>query len=120
MDKMQALDSFWGGFGLMAYDQNTVPDDAALPYITYEAASDDFGNSVQLNASIWYRSASWAGASRMEEHIAKSIGRGGVMIPFEGGAMWIRKGTPWAQRMSDPNDDMIRRVVLQITAEFLD
>ena len=35
MDKYQAINEFWNRFGVMAYDENTVPDDAELPYITY-------------------------------------------------------------------------------------
>jgi hypothetical protein len=33
--------------------------------------------------------------------------------------VWIQRGIPFAQRMSDPTDDTIRRIVLQITAEFI-
>ena len=42
MDKAQALHSFWSGFGLTAYDENTVPDGAQLPYITYEVEGDPY------------------------------------------------------------------------------
>ena len=31
MDKFQAQQSFWSSFGLTAYDENTVPDDAEYP-----------------------------------------------------------------------------------------
>lgn len=31
----------------------------------------------------------------------------------------LKRGSPFAQRMSDPNDDMIRRIYINITAEFL-
>ena len=120
MNKMQTLHSFWSGFGLKAYDENTVPDNAVLPYITYEAASNDFGSSVALSASVWYRSSSWSDITAKEQEIADFIGRGGRMIAYDGGAMWIVKNTPWAQRMSEPSDDTIRRIVLNISIEFLD
>ena len=55
-----------------------------------------------------------------EEQIAEFIGRGGVMISYDGGSMWIQKASPWAQRMNDPSDEMIRRIVLNVTIEFLD
>ena len=35
MDKQQAIHGFWSSFGITAYDENSVPDDAELPYITY-------------------------------------------------------------------------------------
>jgi hypothetical protein len=40
-------------------------------------------------------------------------------IKFDGGRLYIAKGNPFAQRMADPNDDMIRRMYLNIQAEFL-
>ena len=119
MNKMQSLQAFWGGFGLDAYDETTVPDNAQLPYITYEASTDDFGNTLAQTASLWYRSQSWADITAKEEQIADFIGRGGRMVAFDGGSMWINKATPWAQRMEEPSDDMIRRIVLNITIEFL-
>lgn len=120
MDKIQALHSFWSGFGLKAYDEMTVPDDAKLPYITYGVTSDDFGNNVMQTASIWYRSKSWSEITKKEQEISSYITRGGKMVPFDGGSIWIRKGTPWAQRLSDASNYDIRRIVLNVNIEFLD
>jgi len=119
MNKMQTLHAFWSSFGLKAYDETSVPDNAQLPYITYEASSDEFGNKIAQTASLWYRSSSWADITEKEEQIAEFIGRGGVMVAYEGGSMWIQKAVPWAQRMDDPSDEMIRRIVLNVTIEFL-
>ena len=119
MTAMQALHAFWSSFNLPAYDENTVPDKTALPYITYEAKEDFFNSTMALSASIWYRSPSWADVTAKEEQIAFFIGRGGRMVAFDEGAFWIKRGTPWAQRMSDASDEMIRRIVLNIEIEFL-
>jgi hypothetical protein len=35
MNKSQALQSFWESFGIPAYNEYTVPDNAEMPYITY-------------------------------------------------------------------------------------
>lgn len=128
MNKMQTLHAFWSSFGIPAFDENSVPDEkeridlygAAFPYITYEASSDDFGNQLAQTSSLWYRSSSWADITAKEEQIAEFIGRGGVMIAYDGGSMWIQKASPWAQRMNDPSDELIRRIVLNVTIEFLD
>ena len=120
MDKIQALHNFWSNFGLTAYDQNTVPDDAQLPYITYEVSDDSFGNTLAQTASLWYRSSSWADITNKEIQISNFITMGGRLITYNGGAFWIKKASPWAQRMSDPSDDKIRRIVLNVTIEFLD
>lgn len=117
---MQTLHAFWSGFGLKAYDENSVPNDASLPYITYDASSDDFGNTLMQTASLWYRSSSWADITAKEQEISDFVGRGGRMLAYDGGAMWVQKASPWAQRMAEPSDDLIRRIVLQIYVEFLD
>ncbi|MCR5475509.1 MAG: hypothetical protein K6F28_09960 [Lachnospiraceae bacterium] len=120
MDKLQAYNKFWNSFGLPAYDQYTVPSNAALPYITYESASDDFDHPVTLSASIWYRDASWAAITAKEKEISEVIGRGGVSVPYDDGGFWLVKGMPWAQRMNDPDDDTVRRIVLTFSIEFID
>ena len=120
MNKEQTLDRFWNGFGLNAYDENSVPDKTPFPYITYEVSADSFGNVLAQTASLWYRSSSWSEITEKEQQIADFITRGGRTIAYDDGAMWIQRATPWAQRMSDPSDEMIRRIVLNITIEFLD
>lgn len=120
MNKMQTLHAFWSSFGLVAYDETTVPDVAKLPYITYEAKSDSFGAEMAVTASLWYRDSSWVAITEKAEAISDFITRGGRTVSYDGGAMWIRKGTPWAQRMSDGSNDMIRRIYLTLIVEFLD
>lgn len=120
MNKIQTLDRFWNGFGLKAYDENSVPDKTPFPYITYEVSTDTFGNMVAQTASLWYRSSSWSEITEKEQQISKFITRGGKILEYDDGALWIQRASPWAQRMNDPSDDMIRRIVLNTTVEFLD
>lgn len=118
MDKSQALNEFWSSFGIPAYDTNTVPDDAVMPYITYETGLDSIDNQIPLTASIWYRQLSWEDISKKAEQIAKYLQDiNPISKKIEGGRMYISRGFPFAQRMSD-DDDMVRRIVLNITVEF--
>lgn len=119
MDSAQVLNAFWSGFDLPAYDENRVPDDAALPRITYETADDSFGNEVALSASLWYYGPSWKDITNKSLEIKQAISRGGKMIKTDTGAVWIKRGTPFAQRMGDDND-MLRRIVINISAEFIE
>lgn len=119
MNALQALQAFWSDFSIPAYDENTVPDNAELPYITYEASSEFFGVEVAQTANIYYRSTSWAAITEKEQEIANRITRGGLFIACDNGALWIKRATPWAQRMGDQSDDMIRRIVLNYTVEFI-
>lgn len=122
MDSMQALHVFWSSFGLKAYDENTVPDDAMTlnggKYLTYAASVGYFDALVTLSASLWYKSTSWAEITQKAEEIGAVIGYGGKLIAFDGGHIWIQRGTPFAQRMSD-EDDTIRRIYINLSTEFL-
>lgn len=120
MDKAQALHNFWSSFGIPAYDALTVPDDAQMPYITYEVSTDSFDNQVFLTASIWYNNFSWKDVTEKSEQVAKAIydlHPSGIKI--DNGRLLIFRGSPFAIRMNDDRDKMIRRIVLNIVAEFL-
>lgn len=120
MNKEQALDSFWNGFGLDAYDESSVQQGTPLPYITYEVATDSLNDrGTALSASLWFHDTSWRAITELSNTISASIGRGGKVIPYDGGYLWIKRGSPFSQRMSDPEDDLIRRIVLHIEVEFL-
>ena len=119
MTKAAAIYQFWNSFGLTAYEENTVPDDAAFPYITYQLVTDSFDREIPLTASIWYRSESLAGINAKTEEISQKISRGGKIIPCDGGAIWMKRGQPFAQSMGDESDDLIKRKYLNITAEFM-
>ena len=119
MTKSAAIYQFWSGFGLTAYEENTVPDDATFPYITYQLITDSFDREIPLTASIWYRSESWTGINAKTEEISQKISRGGKVIHCDGGAIWLKRGQPFAQSMGDESDNLIKRKYLNITAEFM-
>lgn len=116
MDKWQAIHEFWSGFDIPAYDQTSVPDDAAFPYITYNASVGEFEQILYLDASVWYQSTSWAEISQKVQEIAESIDQHKI-IKIDDGYMYIRKGSPFGQRMPDTND-LIRRIYVIIQVEF--
>ena len=119
MNNMQALQAFWEGFGLPAYDNNTVPDNAEKPYITYEASDGYFGDELAQTANVYYRSTSWADITQKVKEIGEVITRGGKNVPYDGGGFHIKLENPWAIRMRDPNDDAIRWYVLNYSIEFI-
>ena len=119
MTKAAAIYQFWNSFGMTAYEENTVPDDATFPYITYQLVTDSFDREVQATASIWYRSESWTAINAKTEEISQKISRGGEIIHCDGGAIWLKRGQPFAQNMGDESDDLIKRKYINITAEFM-
>ena len=119
MTKAAAIYQFWNSFGLTAYEENSVPDETTFPYITYQLVTDSFDREIPLTVSIWYRSESWTGINAKTEEISQKISRGGKIIPCDGGAIWMKRGHPFAQSMGDESDDLIKRKYLNITAEFI-
>lgn len=117
MDKFASLKTYWSGFGLPAYEESTVPETAKMPYITYEVTIGSLNGIIPLSASIWYRGNSWAPVMQMVTQMEKMIDR---QIPIDGGYLKIRKNeNNFAQPMSDPNDNQIRRIWMNVEAEFL-
>ena len=118
MDKAKAMQAFWGSFDIPAYEENTVPDNAQTPYITYQSIYGSFGDRIQLTASLWNKTTSWQEITLKAFEIGEYISSGGRMIPYDDGAIWISRGSPFAQRMVD-EDKLMRRVVLTVVIEYL-
>lgn len=120
IDKWQALQQFWSSFGIPAYDRNSVPDDATMPYITYDATTGSLDDMIPATADVWYFGKSWKDISLKVDEIAEVITRGGKVIPINNNDeyVWVCRGVPFAQRMPDENDN-VKRVYLVLNIEFL-
>lgn len=120
MTKAQAIYQFWAGFGLPAYDNQSVPDNATLPYITYETMTGAIGAQMAMTADVWYRSTSWKAVSDKVDEIAEKIATMDA-VKIDTGYMYVSipELSPFAQRLADPNDDMVKRVYLNVQFEFL-
>lgn len=115
-DAGQTWQDFLAGFGLPVYDENTVPDDASMPRITYSWAETELDVPTTLSASIWYLSKSWKDITQKAEQIYDAIGYGGITLPTNDGYLWVLRGSPFYQRVTDTNDG-VRRIALNITVE---
>lgn len=118
MRKEEAYHDFLSSFGWETYYESTVPDDAVLPRITYDLAVAEFGETVAMSCSVWDRSTKWTTVTDKANEIYTAIGLGGKIIPFDGGYIWIKRGQPFSQRMSD-EDDTIRRIFINVEVEYL-
>lgn len=120
--KAATIYEFWNSFNLTAHEENSVPtgeDAPKFPYITYQLVTDSLGNEVAMSASLWYRGTSWVEANAKTEEISQRIGRKGAVLDCNGGKVWIKRSTPFAQNMGDESDNLIKRKYLNITAEYL-
>jgi hypothetical protein len=119
MDKSQAINTFWNSFGIPAYDEYTVPDGVGMPYITFEASTDAIGIDVPMTASIWYRDSSWEAINKKADQISERISYSYYIKAIEGGYMVVKRGNIFAQRLNDPDDSDVRRILISVLVEFL-
>lgn len=114
-----ALYDFFSTFDIPCYDENFVPADAEFPYLTYETKTAEFGDTVALTCSLWYRSESWLEADAKRQEIFDFLGRGGASTGFTGGCIWLKRGSPFSQRMGSKKDEMIKRIYINLEAEYM-
>lgn len=107
----KALYSFFSSFGLDAYVEYSPPEDAQLPYITYQVIEPDWDDGGTFYARVWYRSTSYEQINAKVDQIRAAIGEG-KSIPTEGGAVYLTKATPFAQNMPMEGDDTLKVVYL--------
>lgn len=84
----KGLYDFWSSFGLNAYPEFAVPDDAELPYITYELKKPNWRDAVSYTVRVWYRDTSYDAITAKCEEIANAIGEG-KMFAIDGGFVWL-------------------------------
>lgn len=117
MDKFQAQQSYWSSFGYKAYNELTVPEDAKLPYLTYQLVDGSLDGALTASGSLFMRGTSWSPICKAVDDMEKLVDR---QIPIKGGAMKVRKPIAnFAQPLNDPSDTMIRRMVLSVEIEFI-
>lgn len=129
MDSWQALNAFWAGFDLPAYDEQTVFDERyspAYPHITYESAAGTNGNTELLTASLWdmvdptEQTASWSWLKQKAEEIKHAIGYGGLKMEVEGGGIWIKlpETSPFSRPMPSGEDNILR-IQMNIEVDYI-
>lgn len=116
-----ALYQFMSGFGIPAYAATATPSEAEFPYITYDLVVGEWeGGEVNVPVNVWYRTDSEALPNAKVREIGKVLGIGGTTIQCDGGMLWLKKGSPWAQAMRvEGEDDKIKRRYVNINVEYL-
>lgn len=122
MTKAAALYQFFSGFGIPAYEENSVydmDDIPEFPYITYEIQIDSFSESdVPLTFSTWHKSTSWVAANALTQTISDTIGRSGAVLHCDGGYILIQRSHPFAQNTGDDSDDRVKRIIHNISVRY--
>lgn len=119
MNKEQTLHQFWSSFGIPAYDENSVPNTVKLPYLTYEVSTGTYNDILSVNTSLWYRDTSWGNITTKGYEIVNTITRGGTLLTYDDGVIWVRLGSPITRRVVDGVDNTIKRIIINIELEFI-
>ena len=120
MTKEQALYQFFNSFDIIGYRNTAVPDDVIFPYLTFDAPISSFEEDpVSITLNLYYYTDSEAIPDAKAEEIRQAIGMGGKLLSCDGGAIWLKWGTPWCQSLVDDTDATIKRRYINITAEYL-
>lgn len=120
MTKAAALHAFFSQFSLNVWPENSVPtgDDAPnYPYLTYQVVTGAEFDKVLIAASLWYRETTWTRINAKTEEISRAIG-GAYTISCDDGGMILRRGTPFAQPIDEPSDDLVKRKALNIEVTY--
>ncbi|MCR0429231.1 hypothetical protein MKC53_04380 [[Clostridium] innocuum] len=115
--KAKAIHDFFNSV-MTSYPASAVPDDAAMPYLTYTWGDASFGDEPQsFTVYIYDRTESEAEINALARKLSDAIGRGGRMVRCDDGAIWLQRGTPWCQ-VAPYDDKSIKRRYINVTAVF--
>ena len=120
MTKEQALHKFFNSFDIVGYRITSVPDDVIFPYLTYDAPISSFEEEpTSITLNLYYYTDSEAVPDAKAEEIRNAISMGGKILSCDGGAIWLKWGSPWCQSLVDDTNANIKRRYINITAEYL-
>lgn len=126
MTKDKALHAWFQSFGIPFYPASSVPsppkepEGVILPYGTYELITSAWGEGeVGLTINLWYYTESEAVPNAKAQEISDTIGMGGVLVPCDEGAIWLKRGSPWCQNLTYDEDPNVKRRYINLTAEYL-
>lgn len=115
-----AIYQFMGSFGIPAYASTATPSDAEMPYITYDLVLGEWMQAeVNMPVNVWYRTDSEALPNAKVREISERLCNGGAIVECDGGVLWFKKGSPWAQAVRvEGEDDKVKRRYVNINIEY--
>lgn len=117
--KAAAIQGFLSGFGIPAYAAASVPDDASEPYLTYNLVDGAWGDAEQaMQVDIWYYGDGEAALNAKVQEISNAIGLSGTLLQCDAGCIWVKRGSPFAQAVTESTDDKMKRRYVNIDLEY--
>lgn len=84
-----AIKTFFSGFDVPAYSEDSVPDDAAFPYIAYSQNIPGWTRKASMFVKVWDMTTSNSRIMRIADQITAAIGNGKTIDLPEGGYLVI-------------------------------
>lgn len=91
-----AIYNFASSFGWNAYPEYSVPNNAELPYITYQLQQYNFDEQGMLQMRLWQINESYTEINQKVDMIEQEV-RNGKKLFTESGIIYLYKGSPWCQ-----------------------
>lgn len=118
MNKSEALFKFFSGFGIPAFEENSLPAGTQPPFITYTDTHDNYeAENTALQMRIWDKSNSFAYLMSIETAVHERI-KHGLRLDHDNGHIFLYKGSPFAQSLSEQDNTykgkLINIISLQI------
>lgn len=116
-----AIYQFMSSFGIPAYAATATPEDAVMPYITYDLVAGGWElGEVNIPVNVWYRTTGEAPLNEKMREIGARLGIGGATVECDGGMLWFKKGSPFAQAVRVEGEDIdVKRRYVNINVEYL-
>ena len=116
MTKTEAIQSFFSGI-MPSYPASSVPEAHEDSYLTYELRTGAFDNGeTNMTVNMWFYTTSEEVPNAMAQKLSVAIGMGGKTLPCDGGYVWLKRGSPWCQSLSDGE---YKRRYINVSVEFL-
>lgn len=95
-DTTKALYEFYSCFSLPVYADGLVPDDAELPYITFDAVDSGLAQPSLHHVRVWYEGTDNEPPSVKADQIITAIGDG-IRLSCDSGIVVLYPGNPLVQ-----------------------
>ena len=121
IDIMEALLAFWNQFGVPAYAEDMVPDDAKLPYIRYSVVRPSAMDVCILTAYNYHEKRLMGNVERVEMagKIADAIPEKGVKIHmYDGGFITLYRISDFQALYRAPEDFNVIGVRTSVEVRF--
>ena len=99
------------------YPATGVPSDVQFPYGTYENIAGDLNEVNTMTVNLYFYTSSEKTADDAAEVVFNALSSG-VVLRFDGGYIWLTRGTPFSQGVPNEETNIKQRYILLNRNDF--